>query len=260
MQNKSYHTYAWLDRTVPGIFKYGEVYFEFEPFYIGMGSGERAINESKFARNNDVSCRQHRIYSKGGNIHKVILAEGISKEIAFEIERMFVKMIGRIDIGTGPLLNKTDGGSGALNPSPVVKDALSIAATNYWTGKHHTEETKRLISESQVGDKNHMFGKHLTDEHKKKISLKLKGREGRKQSEETKLKISEAQSGEKSVWYGKKHSDETKKLMSIKSSGENNPSYGKKWYNDGVQNYYLKDSEYAELNNTMLILGKLKRK
>ena len=54
---------------------------------------------------------------------------------------------------------------------------------HHFFGKHHTEETKKKISEVQKGENNHMYGKHHT--------------------EETKKKMSEAQKGEKGSMYGK---------------------------------------------------------
>jgi group I intron endonuclease len=46
----------------------------------------------------------------------------------------------------------------------------------------HSESSKRKISESGIGDKNHFYGKKHTDKTKKKISIK---KTGHKQSEET---------------------------------------------------------------------------
>ena len=71
-------------------------------------------------------------------------------------------------------------------------------------GKHHSEETRKKISESKNGENNYWFGKH--------------------HSEETRKKISEAHKG-------KNHSDETRKKMSEAHKG-------KHWYNNGMQNVF----------------------
>jgi hypothetical protein len=73
-------------------------------------------------------------------------------------------------------------------------------------GRKHSEETKRKISLSLLGNKrglgnkNH-FGKKHSKEARDKMSLKLKGREGtlkgKKHSEETKIKMSNAKKGKK---------------------------------------------------------------
>ena len=39
----------------------------------------------------------------------------------------------------------------------------------------HTEESKRKISESKIGEKSPMFGKHHSEEHKKRMSASMTG-------------------------------------------------------------------------------------
>ena len=82
---------------------------------------------------------------------------------------------------------------------------------NNFYGKHHTEESKRLISENQKGW-NH------TDEAKEKIK---EARKGKSRSEETKLKISLKNSKEGHHMWNKSPSEETiKKIIDTK---KNNP-------------------------------------
>ena len=68
---------------------------------------------------------------------------------------------------------------------------------NPWSKKkkedrHHTEETKRKMSEARKGERHHFFGKKLSEEHKQKIG---EAGQGRYPSEETKQKMSEARKG-----------------------------------------------------------------
>jgi hypothetical protein len=77
---------------------------------------------------------------------------------------------------------------------------------NFWQGKTHTEETKKILSLLNKGENNPMFNKKLTEEQKLKISTKQIGRPlsdshklsisksktGIPRSEETKRKISES--------------------------------------------------------------------
>ena len=66
----------------------------------------------------------------------------------------------------------------------------------------HTEETKRKISEAQLGEKNHRYGIKHTEETKRKIGEFHKGKIV---TEETKRKMSEALKGRVPWNKGKKH-------------------------------------------------------
>lgn len=46
---------------------------------------------------------------------------------------------------------------------------------NQMLGKHHSEETKKIISDKKKGN-NHWLGKHHSEESKRKISESLKGK------------------------------------------------------------------------------------
>lgn len=89
-------------------------------------------------------------------------------------------------------------------------------------GKHHSEESKRKMSESTKGEKNPMYGKHFSEETKRKISESkrgaLKGENnpnfGNHMSEESKRKMGEARKGEKNHFFGKHHSEESKRKTS----------------------------------------------
>lgn len=102
-----------------------------------------------------------------------------------------------------------------------------------------SEETKRKIAESNLGEKNHMFdkvgelhhnfGKKASEETCEKLSVSLteyfnlNGSHwtGKTHSEESKIKMSNAKKGYK--W-----SDETRAKIEGKFKGENNPNFGKK--------------------------------
>ena len=72
-----------------------------------------------------------------------------------------------------------------------TKDGYNISS--YSSVHSHTEETRRKISESNIGEKAYWYGKH--------------------HSEEARKKLSEARTGEKNPMYGMHHSEETRKKM-----------------------------------------------
>ena len=94
-------------------------------------------------------------------------------------------------------------------------------------GNNHTvsDETRKKIKMSHLGQKAWNRGISRTDAQKKSHSEKMKGR---KASEETKLKMSKSR-------IGAKHTEETKKILSEKKKGINNPNFGKPAWNKGLK-------------------------
>lgn len=86
------------------------------------------------------------------------------------------------------LTNGTDGGEGVLNPSPEVREKLSINNARPWLGKKHSLETRLKMSNSLKGNK-FRVGKKLTEENKAKIRGAFKGRH---HTPESKLLLSNA--------------------------------------------------------------------
>lgn len=95
-------------------------------------------------------------------------------------------------------------------------------------GKHHSDETRRKMSEvkkERYKGKNHpMYRKHHSNVTKQKIG---EAHRGKIISDETKKKMSESHKGEKHHMYGKHHSEETKRKIKenhADMSGANSPS------------------------------------
>lgn len=82
----------------------------------------------------------------------------------------------------------------------VIRKTTGVISgeNNPMYGKHHTEETKRKLSEAHkgkyTGENNPMYGKHRSNEVKEKLR---KANKGKKISEETKKKMSKANKGDK---------------------------------------------------------------
>lgn len=120
-----YYVYCYLDPEKNGLYRYDDVMFDNEPFYIGKGSGKRA-------------------YKLNG--HKKILKEcstktpiikilygGLDEYNALKLENTLIKKIGRLCTETGPLLNKV-----VSSVQPYV----------------FTDEIKEKMSLRMIGNKN----------------------------------------------------------------------------------------------------------
>lgn len=100
-----YYTYAH---------RFGSGPNEGEIFYIGKGTGDRAWATNESQRSND---HWQNTYKKYGRTVE-ILEDNLTEEKAFELEIGWISKLGRRDLGTGLLVNKTPGGEGGFYYDP----------------------------------------------------------------------------------------------------------------------------------------------
>lgn len=133
-------------------FKYGRYSFKFKPLYCDMGYGDRAETHAKKARKPGAAKSQKNIRIR--NIQKTTGADpairylktGLTQHEAFALERKFIKLIGRQNLGTGPLTNLSDGGEGQKNVVHTVayREQRSTTQALIWS-RRSMEDVERIL-------------------------------------------------------------------------------------------------------------------
>lgn len=193
-----FYVYAYLDTRFQGKYEYKNIDFIFDclPFYIGKGEGKRCKKHlSESYNNRDENSHKCNVIRKikelTGTDPKIIkLNENLSESEAHEIETFYIQNIGRHDLKSGPLTNKTDGGEG--NSGHILSDdskrkmveSLKLYYSknqNRFFGKKHTSETKMIMSEKRKKyciENPHLLVKRVwTDEEKMNMRDRVKNSE-----------------------------------------------------------------------------------
>jgi hypothetical protein len=171
---RRFYVYLWLRS------KDSEHGAKFSPYYVGKGRGNRAFEK----------CGRT-VPAPRDSSYIAFVQEGLTEAEAFSLEIYCIQLYGRIDLGTGILRNRTDGGEGT-------------------SGTVVSEETRRKLSRARLREKNPRWGKSHTQEARDKIA---KARTGTTHTLETKNKLSQILLGNKRN-LGKRHTQETRRKMS----------------------------------------------
>lgn len=219
-----FYVYIYFDPRSKSSFKYGNLEFEYEPFYVGKGKGDRMfVHLKQTGRCNKVN-KINSIRKSGLEPLIIKYKEGLDEDKAFELEIELIKRIGRKCLKEGPLTNLHDGGF----------FGSASGEKNSFFGKHHSDETKKVMSEKvkqwclENSEKKSKCGKksHLTAIQNGTVDRKTKGLL-KEQNEITKQKIGLANS--------------------LKQKGEGNSQFGSMWITNGIEAKKVnKDSEIPQ--------------
>jgi hypothetical protein len=165
---------------------------DLSPYYIGKGTRSRAY-----------ASANHRIKAPKEKERIHILKDNLTEEEAYDLEKLYIKMFGRVDLGTGILRNLSDGGEGPTGYKTTPEQRRKIALSRM--GEKHplygvspSEETREKQRQALrgrfVGEKNPMYGKKISEEHRQHLrNLHT----GVPKTEEQKRKMSIAAKGKK---------------------------------------------------------------
>jgi len=142
----NYYIYIYLDPRKFKKYIYGEYEFEFEPFYIGKGKNNRI--ERIDGRSKDFINIINEIEEIGLKSIYFKLYENLNEEQSFELETKLIKEIGRLDLETGPLINRTSGGqgsSGYKHLKETIEKFSKKLRKNFFEIKNEFENRKYIL-------------------------------------------------------------------------------------------------------------------
>ncbi len=139
---RCYYTYVMYDRRT-GV-----------PFYVGAG------------KNNRCNPKRKKITEELRSNTLVIVIEHDSKEEAFADEVVLTKKFGRRDLGTGSLMNLTDG-RGSRGRPRSEDERKRIGAPR--VGVPLSDETRKKMSKARMGN-TYLLGYRHSDEAKRRQS------------------------------------------------------------------------------------------
>lgn len=118
------YVYVFMDPTIKKKTKTDieGINFNYEPFYIGKGSGKRSEDPE---RNESVNSRILHLRKNGVEPIVLKIKEGITSLQAYKLENYLINKIGRSDIGKGPLLNIA-GGISFVDSENVIYDFTDL--------------------------------------------------------------------------------------------------------------------------------------
>lgn len=240
IEDKRFYTYLYLDSRKPGKYIYndGQLVLDYEPFYVGKGQGNR------YNYHLDAAVKINKNSHKLNKIRKILkenqepiiikFLDNVSEQEAFDKEIELIWIIGRYDLGLGPLTNLTnggEGGSGMIHNNDTIKK-ISDASKIMWSQRTSKEiqEISEKISKAVSESRDRIYT-DMERENRRISGLKSWENDERKRAQ------SERQLGKKKKPYNKRDRN-TKEGMRIV----------KNWKNGSIKTWEKRNIERDLLN------------
>ena len=206
MSINNFYVYVYLDPRKPSQYAYGDYIFDYEPFYVGKGQNGRWLEHLKINKYNHYLNNKIKKIQREEGIDPIVIkyCENMLECQALRLETTMIPVIGRHNLGKGPLCNLTDGGEGPSGYKHTENQCKNKSLSRLNWLKEHPEY-------DMSGKNNPMYG----------VTSPLKGISP---SAETLQKISKSK-------MGVLKSPETKALMKKNHADYSNgkhPNYGKR--------------------------------
>lgn len=173
------YVYMWLDGDLP--------------IYVGKGNGGRAWSMKN--RNPHLTRTVEKMRRDGKPVRVMLAADELSEQDAFAIEKALIATFGRRDLGTGCLLNMTDGGEGpsGYKPSPETREKIRAARAKQVFSEESIKKRAQSMRETWAKKKPLIAAKN----EQKRANRVLKGPP---KSKETREKMAQA----RREWWAKR--------------------------------------------------------
>lgn len=192
-----YYVYCLLDPTKITDISFGDITFEYEPFYIGKGCKNR-INQHF----SDAQLKRDKNKSKVNKIYKIRnlgcepigykIYENLNETDALEKEKNLITLIGRKDLKNGTLTNLTSGGENYVHWNELnveTQNKMRKATSDYMTNNNpmkNKEVSKKVADKNRNIKHDDIYKKNMSDSLKN--SLKHKKSTSTSEFRETKRK------------------------------------------------------------------------
>jgi hypothetical protein len=136
------------------------------PYYIGKGCGKRAWTKGK-----------GEVYPPKNNTLIVFAETNLTEVGALALERRLIRWYGRVDLGSGILRNKTDGGDGTIGSKRSRESVTKAIATKRATGglyNCYTKEARQKAVSTMLEKSNGRYSTWTPESAEKMISTKRK--------------------------------------------------------------------------------------